>query len=427
MGSSPRDRLFGRDEDDIDPSQALRRDGEQGSQARIELPTYREQPALSRREQRARQQELQRAERRRDAGETDVDYNPNRRRGIVPLIIALVLVLVGGTFAWNTLGLGIPSLGGGEGGGDYAGAGESQTVEVTINKGDAGSTVGSALVKAGVTKSTSAFVEAMAANPKANLTPGVYKLKKKQSASSALTALLNPKNRVGGGIVIQEGLWSSEIFAKLSKGTGHPVSEYQKVTANELGLPSTMQGKVEGWLFPSTYDFDKKMTAKQQLQTMVDNTKQQLASVNIQADQFQKILTKASIVQAESPNAAEDGKVARVVENRLVKGQKLQMDSSIHFILQRRGNVSTTLKDTENPSPYNSYRYAGLPPTPYNSPGLDAIKAAANPTPGDWLYFATVNQETGETRFTASFAEHEKNVAEYERWCKANPGKGCGS
>ena len=75
-----------------------------------------------------------------------------------------------------------------------------------INKGDAGSTIGSSLVEAGVTKSTSAFVEAMAANPKVNLTPGTYKLRKKQSAESALTALQDPKNRVGGGIVIQAGL-----------------------------------------------------------------------------------------------------------------------------------------------------------------------------------------------------------------------------
>ncbi|MEB4878186.1 endolytic transglycosylase MltG, partial [Pseudomonas aeruginosa] len=95
-----------------------------------------------------------------------------------------------------------------------------------------------------------------------------YKLRKKQSADSALSALQDPKNRVGGGIVIQEGLWQSEIFAKLSKGTGHPVSEYEAVTPAQLGLPSTMNGKLEGWLFPSTYDFDKSMSAKQQLQTM---------------------------------------------------------------------------------------------------------------------------------------------------------------
>lgn len=380
---------------------------------------------MSRREQRDRAAALREAERRKAAGETDVDYNPNKRRGIVPLIMALVLVLAAGTFAWNTLGLHLPSFS--SGGGDYAGTGEDETAEVTIHKGDAGATIGSALVAAGITKSTSAFVTAMEANPKANLSPGVYKLKKKQSADSALTALMDSKNRVGGGIVIQEGLWASEIFDKLSKGTGHSVDEYKKVTANELGLPATMNGKLEGWLFPSTYDFDKTMSAKQQLQAMVDNTKQQLNSLSVPADEQQEVLTKASIVQAESPNAADDGKVARVVDNRLAKPMPLQMDSSIHYIIHKRGTVTTEDKDRNSSDPYNTYKRSGLPPTPYDNPGLAAMKAVVSPTPGDWLYFVSVNPVSGETKFTDNYAEHQKNVAQFQKWCQDNPGHGCGS
>ncbi|CAM3357355.1 endolytic transglycosylase MltG [Dermacoccus barathri] len=421
MGSSPRDRLFGRAEDEVDPSQAVRREGERGAQTRAALPKARKNPAMTRRERRDRDEALREAERRREAGETSVDYNPNRRRGMVPLVLALVLVLVGGTFAWRTLGLGLPSFQ--SQGGDYDGAGEDETVEVKINKGDAGSTIGSSLVEAGVTKSTSAFVEAMAANPKVNLTPGTYKLRKKQSAESALTALQDPKNRVGGGIVIQEGLWQSEIFAKLSKGSGRPVSEYEKVTANQLGLPKSMNGKLEGWLFPSTYDFDKSMTAKEQLQAMVKNTKDQLNSLNVRADQLQEVLTKASIVQAESPAGADDGKVARVIENRLDEDMPLQMDSSVHYIIHKRGTVTTSDEDRQSDSPYNTYKHKGLPPTPYNSPGAAAIKAAANPTPGPWKYFVTVNQETGETLFSETYDQQLENEKKFREWCQKNPGK----
>lgn len=425
MGSSPRDRLFGHGADGVDPSQAVPREGERGAQTRAALPTVRRTPAESRRERRDRDaaQALREAERRQAAGDVDVDYNPNKRRGMVPLVLALVLVLAGGTFAWRTLGLSLPSFS--SQGGDYEGRGENETVEVKINKGDAGSTIGSTLVSAGVTKSTSAFVEAMATTPDVNLTPGTYKLRKKQSAESALAALQDPKNRVGGGIVIQEGLWQTEIFAKLSKGTGHPVSEYEKVTANELGLPSTMNGKLEGWLFPSTYDFDKSMSAKQQLQTMVKNTKDQLNSLQVNADQQQEVLTKASIVQAESPSGADDGKVARVIENRLKDGMPLQMDSSVHYIIHKRGTVTTETKDRESDNPYNLYKHSGLPPTPYNSPGVAAIKAASNPTPGPWKYFVTVNQATGETLFAETYDEQLKNEKKFHEWCKNNPGKGC--
>ena len=421
MPSSPRDRLFGHRSEEVDPSQAVRRDGERGASQRAALPRMREKPVRSRREQ--RELAMRDEETRRGIGEADVEYNPNKRRGMLTLVMALALVLAAGTFAWRTLGLSLPSFS--SQGGDYEGAGEAATTEVTINKGDAGSTIGSALVSAGVTKSTSAFVEAMSATPDVNLTPGTYRLRTKQSADSALKALLDPKNRVGGGVVIQEGLWQKEIFAKLAKGTGRQVSEYEKITANELGLPSSMNGKLDGWLFPSTYDFDKKMSAKQQLRAMVDNTRQQLASANVQADQFQEVLTKASIVQAESPNSADDGKVARVIENRLAKGQKLEMDSSVHYVLQKRGTAQTLPSERANPSPYNSYQHTGLPPTPYNSPGLAAIKAAANPTPGPWLYFVAVNLATGETRFAQTYEEHKKNVALLNTWCDQNPKYGC--
>ena len=359
------------------------------------------------------------------AAHEDIDYNPNRFRGIVPLTLALVLVVVGGVFAWNTLGLSLPSFS--SSGGDYEGSGSDETGEVTIEKGDAGSTIGEKLVAAGITKSTSKFVEAMAADPKANIQPGTYRLKKKQSAMSALEALQNEKNRMGG-VTIPEGLWQSEIFARLAKATNHSVKEYEAVSASELGLPKSMNGKLEGWLYPSTYDFTNKTTPKEQLQTMVKTTKEQLQSLNVNADQFQTVLTKASIVQAESPAGADMGKVARVVENRMKGSEtqgKLQMDSSVHYVIHKRGTVTTTDAERNNPSPYNTYVHKGLPPTPYNSPGLDAIKAAVKPTPGPWYYFVTVNQQTGETLFATTYAEQQKNEQKFREWCKQNPSKGC--
>jgi UPF0755 protein len=104
------------------------------------------------------------------------------------------------------------------------------------------------------------------------------------------------------------------------------------------------------------------------------------------------------------------GKVARVIFNRLERGMPLQMDSTINYVLNR-STLKTSDADTRIDSPYNSYQRMGLPPTPIDNPGEEAMRAAITPTPGDWLYFVTV--KPGDTRFTANYEEHLRNVAEF--------------
>jgi UPF0755 protein len=118
----------------------------------------------------------------------------------------------------------------------------------------------------------------------------------------------------------------------------------------------------------------------------------------------------ASIVQAEADTPEDMGKVARVVHNRLARGMALQMDSTINYALGR-STVDTTHEDTRIDSPYNTYERTGLPPTPIGNPGEQAMTAAIEPAKGDWLYFVTVRP--GDTRFTADYAEHQANVAEF--------------
>ena len=84
------------------------------------------------------------------------------------------------------------------------------------------------------------------------------------------------------------------------------------------------------------------------------------------------------------------------------------MDSTINYAMNRN-TVHTSLDDTRMESPYNSYQRMGLPPTPIDNPGEDAMRAAINPPPGDWLYFVTIRP--GDTRFTADYSEHLRNVA----------------
>lgn len=122
--------------------------------------------------------------------------------------------------------------------------------------------------------------------------------------------------------------------------------------------------------------------------------------------------TLASIIEAEAETRGDMGKVARVVHNRLAKSMPLQMDSTINYALNR-STVDTKLSETKIDSPFNTYERQGLPPTPIDSPGLQAMAAAVAPTPGNWLFFVTVKQ--GDTRFSATYEEHKRHVAEFNR------------
>jgi len=106
------------------------------------------------------------------------------------------------------------------------------------------------------------------------------------------------------------------------------------------------------------------------------------------------------------------GNMARVVVNRFRRRMPLQMDSTLDCAPHRFSPVVSTA-DTGLDSPYNSCRRTGLPPTPISNPGEDALRAALETTPGNWLYFGTV--EPGDTRFTATYEEHRRNVAAFDR------------
>lgn len=308
---------------------------------------------------------------------------------------------------------------------DYIGSG-SGNVSVAVHGGDSSRAIGTALEKAGVVKSARAFSDAAAENPRsASIQPGVYAVHSEMSARSALALLLNPANRTVPRVTIREGLWTSEIVHALAGATGRPLAEYSAALKRPavLGLPAVAKGNVEGYLFPSTYEFDAKATAAEQLHMMVAKSLEELGSLGVTPGMVQRVLTVASIVEAEVSAGADRPKVSRVIENRLAKAMPLQMDSTVHFISRRRGKAGTSTRERLSPSRYNTYRVAGLPPGPIDSPGLSAIKAALRATPGPWLYLVTVNPTTGETRFAVDAAGHAGNVRLFQAWCSSHKGQ----
>ncbi|MFF1449102.1 endolytic transglycosylase MltG [Streptomyces sp. NPDC058274] len=220
-------------------------------------------------------------------------------------------------------------------------------------------------------------------------------------------------------LVIPEGWRAGQVYEAVDKALRVPAGTTKKsLSKANLKLPGDAEGNPEGYLFPATYPLDAKTSPESLLSFMVTtankkfNGGQVTAGAQRNAMNVYQAVTIASIVQAEAATKADMGKVARVVFNRLERGMPLQMDSTINYALNR-STLDTSAKDTRLDNPYNSYQRMGLPPTPIANPGEEAMRAAINPTPGDWLYFVTV--KPGDTRFTASYEEHQKNVAEFNR------------
>ncbi|WP_112469981.1 endolytic transglycosylase MltG [Streptomyces triticisoli] len=218
-------------------------------------------------------------------------------------------------------------------------------------------------------------------------------------------------------LVIPEGWRAGQVYAAIDKVLALPAgTTKQSLAKADLKLPAAAEGNPEGYLFPATYPVDEKATPQSLLSAMVDAADKKFNGAPIAAGaqrnsmNMYQAVTIASIVQAEAATKADMAKVARVVFNRLERGMPLQMDSILNYALNRTA-ARTSANDIQVDSPYNSYQRMGLPPTPIDNPGEDALRAVINPAPGDWLYFVTV--KPGDTRFTADYAEHQRNLAEF--------------
>jgi UPF0755 protein len=294
---------------------------------------------------------------------------------------------------------------------------ELPEITIEIPDGATGSQIASILYESGVVKSSQAYFRVAVGDARSQkVAPGSHRLTLKISARQALDQLLDP-DRIPNLIRVAEGAWNSEVQSAFIN-YGFTKQEVSKAFSS-LKLPQGFSNS-EGLIFPAQYSFPQGISAQSAAQSMIDRFSDDLYGKKLlQGNKdfsAKQLLTIASIVQAESTN--EDfSKVARVIYNRLRIGMPLQMDSTVHFIMQARGDIFLSRKSTTLNSPYNTYRKFGLPPGPICSPSSEAIKATLEPIEGDWLYFITV--APGDTRFTASFDEFSKWKVEYTKNRKA--------
>jgi UPF0755 protein len=195
--------------------------------------------------------------------------------------------------------------------------------------------------------------------------------------------------------------------------------KFDSSSYQDLSTKLQNQG-LEGFLFPDTYFIPKNPPAGQNINTIIiekalNNFQQKitpamLKQASVLGLDLYQIITLASIIEKESGDNQDDRKmIAGVFYNRLKAGMPLQSDATVSFIT---GKSPITSNDTQIDSPYNTYKYKGLPPGPICNPSLSSIMAALYPTQSDYFYFLTIPQ-TNRAVFAKTYDEHLKNKAQY--------------
>ena len=257
---------------------------------------------------------------------------------------------------------------------------------------------------------------------KTKIDPGTYEL----STNYDYRALVK-KMQVGSGamvttkVTIPEGYTMEQIFHKLEDENVCSYDDLMDAAANYSYnysfIDQSMQGdakRLEGFLFPDTYEFYQGMQASSAINKFLENFHDRLTAEMLEkADErgmtMQEVVTVASMIEKEAANDDERAMIAAVIYNRIEAGMPLQIDSTIMYVLSEHKDV-LTVEDTKIDSPYNTYQNKGLPPTPIANPGLASIKATLSPASTQALYYA-LDAESGTHKFFTNYGEFQAFVA----------------
>ena len=304
---------------------------------------------------------------------------------------------------------------------DYTGTGIG-TVVVRVRQGDTARDIGVTLVADGVVRSTGAFTKVASDEARSrSVQPGFFRLRRQMSAASALQLLLDPAARLRSRVTIPEGTALAKVVDRIVAGTQVTRPELLAALSRStaLKLPAYAGGRPEGFLFPATYDVEPGTGAVAVLTLLTQRFGEEAASLDLEGGARAlgvtpyDIVKVASLIEAETALDSDRAKVAGVIYNRLRKGMKLQLDSTVNYLrIEKVARLSLT--DIQVDSPYNTYRHTGLPPTPISSPGGKALTAALHPASGDALFFITIDK-AGHSLFTASYDEFLRAKAKAQR------------
>ncbi|HXE79549.1 MAG TPA: endolytic transglycosylase MltG [Vicinamibacterales bacterium] len=333
----------------------------------------------------------------------------NRRR-LAWLAAAVVVVAVAGTaiFWVRTMG-------------PYKGyAGSEQIVEIPPGSGPAA--IGRRLVEAGVVRDqlTWRLTLALAGGAARSLKAGEYRFVEPMTPRAVVQKLVKGEVDLLR-ITFPEGLTIAEM-AQLYEQQGLGTAQAFMNAASDRSLIAELDPEaadLEGYLFPDTYGIARRSSASTLVRAMVARfttvfDAQLREAVKQRGFTVREAVTLASLVEKETAVSAERPIVAAVYLNRLKADMILQADPTVIYALRRAGlyNGNLTRENLMYDSPYNTYRYTGLPPGPIAAPGRGALEAVAAPADVDYLYF--VSRNDGSHEFSRTYEEHRRKVHEYQ-------------
>jgi UPF0755 protein len=292
---------------------------------------------------------------------------------------------------------------------------------LVVAPGSSGETVGRQLHELGLVRHPALFRALILwRGASGRIRAGEYSLDGPLSLDD-IVGLLSRGEVVRRDVTFPEGKTITEM-ARLAATQGIAPEAFE-TAARDVSLVRDLDPEatdLEGYLFPDTYDVSRRPDAAADLVSrMVQRFRAvitpEVAGLAERGLTVREVVTLASLVELETAQGHERPRIAAVFLNRLQKGMLLQTDPTVIFALRKAGTYDGNIRkaDLAIDSPYNTYRYAGLPPGPSASAGREAIQAVLHPAPTDEIYF--VSRNDGTHHFSRTLAEHERAVDQYQR------------
>lgn len=329
-----------------------------------------------------------------------------KKRKVLPIVIVLILLVViaGAAFLMgNSLET-------------------KKTAEVTIEEGSGSREIAAQLKKEGIIQSETGFLIKLKLSGYAGkLKYGTYEIQKGTSYEELLKQLsVEGKLNNTINVTIPEGYTAEMIGAKLEKAGLFKKEDFLKAVSTKEGYHFSWLNEIketdgkkyilQGYLYPDTYNVYTNASPENIVEQMLKNFEDHYKQISTDQS-MDEIITKASLIERETSVAKERPIIAGVIENRLKKNMRLQIDPTALYPLTdgMYNKTKVTYKDLKIDSPYNTYRYKGLPVGPICNPSLSCMEAAANPKKHKYLYYHTKSANSAEHDFYETYEEHLKS------------------
>jgi UPF0755 protein len=284
--------------------------------------------------------------------------------------------------------------------------------------GSSSKLIASQLQSAGVVRSGVAFQLLHYALPHRKLKAGEYRFERAASGLEVFERMVRG-DVVVHTVVVPEGYNLFEIAAAIEAAGLGSKEDFIDTATRDAGLIRGLDPQahsLEGYLFPDTYQFSRTMSMREMAAAMVRRFQKEAQALGLPPDAH-RVVTLASIVEKETADADERAEIASVYCNRLARNMPLAADPTVAYAAELRGKTRDAINrsDLQSDSPYNTYRFAGLPPGPIANPGAASLRAAMQPATTAYLFFVAAGDGSGRHHFSTTFEQHEHNVVAYRK------------